>query len=164
MTQEDKELLLKDLCARLPYGVHVLVKDTFKYSTVPFNNTYLKASDIPALIDSISLDERYNKKDKRFNKIIKEHKDFLEFKPCLFPFSSITKEQKEELNEKFNVQFSGNSIYSIHYHSEGCWDTDLELDLQDWLWFINWCYKNHVDINGLIEKGLAIDATGLNIY
>lgn len=24
MTQEDKELLLKDLCARLPYGVKVL--------------------------------------------------------------------------------------------------------------------------------------------
>lgn len=26
MTQEDKELLLKDLCARLPYGVKILHK------------------------------------------------------------------------------------------------------------------------------------------
>ena len=26
MTQEDKQLLLKDLCARLPYGVMALVK------------------------------------------------------------------------------------------------------------------------------------------
>ena len=27
MTQEDKELLLKDLCAKLPYGVRVLLSD-----------------------------------------------------------------------------------------------------------------------------------------
>lgn len=27
MTQEDKELLLKDLCTRLPYGVKIQVKD-----------------------------------------------------------------------------------------------------------------------------------------
>lgn len=29
---------------------------------------------------------------------------------------------------------------------------------------LNWFYKNHFDINGLIPMGLAIDATGLNIY
>ena len=29
---------------------------------------------------------------------------------------------------------------------------------------LEWFYKNHFDINGLIEKGLAIDATNLNIY
>lgn len=29
---------------------------------------------------------------------------------------------------------------------------------------IIWLNKNHFDYNGLIEKGLAIDATGLNIY
>ena len=33
MTQEEKELLLKDLCARLPYGVKakVLVEDILRY-------------------------------------------------------------------------------------------------------------------------------------
>ena len=30
--------------------------------------------------------------------------------------------------------------------------------------FYEWCYKNHIDFRGLIEKGLAIDATGLDIY
>lgn len=38
MTQEEtqaiKELVFKDICARLPYGVHILVHDAFKYSTV----------------------------------------------------------------------------------------------------------------------------------
>ena len=52
----------------------------------------------------------------------------------------------------------------IHYHSQGYWDTDLEVDFQDWLWLINWLNKNHFDYHGLIEKGLALDATGLNIY
>jgi hypothetical protein len=29
---------------------------------------------------------------------------------------------------------------------------------------IDWLNENHFDYRGLIEKGLAIDATGLNIY
>jgi hypothetical protein len=37
------------------------------------------------------------------------------------------------------------------------------------IWFdsvgsIDWLNKNHFDYRGLIEKGLAIDATNLNIY
>ena len=30
--------------------------------------------------------------------------------------------------------------------------------------YMEWCYKNHFDINGLLPKGLAIDATNKNIY
>ena len=141
MKQADKELLLKDLCARVPYGVKV------QY----MNNIFV--------IDYVSSYEEV-KLDIPDNWTI----GVSEVKPYLFPFSSITDEQKSELNKKFTVQFSGNNVYSIHYHSEGYWDTDLELDLQDWLWFLNWCYKNHFDVNNLIEKGLALDATGLNIY
>lgn len=144
MTQEDKELLLKDLCARLPYGVKINENIQGDFTVIGLTT------------------------ERVFTTCETEgcHNDFpIEcIKPYLFPFSSMTKGQKEELNKKFNVQFSGNDIYSIHYHSEGYWDTDLELDLQDWLWFINWCYKNHFDICGLIPMGLAIDATGLNIY
>ena len=32
MTQEDKELLLKDLCARLPYGVKIQIPELFRPS------------------------------------------------------------------------------------------------------------------------------------
>ena len=142
MTEEEKkDLLFRDLCARVPYGVKV------QY----MNNIFV--------IDYVSSYEEV-KLDIPDNWTV----GVSEVKPYLFPFSSITDEQKSELNKKFNVQFSGNDIYSIHYHSEGYWDTDLELDLQDWLWFINWCYVNHFDVNKLIEKELAVDATGLNIY
>lgn len=147
MTQEDKQLLLKDLCARLPYNVicQVEFKEDGKYNSKDM------------LLSGIFTDEAYftTKGGSVYSN---------EYKPYLFPLSSMTEGQKEELNKKFNVQFLGNTIYSIHYHSEGCWDTNLELDLRDWLWFINWCYKNHFDICGLIPMGLAIDATGLNIY
>lgn len=34
MTQEDKELLLKDLCARLPYGVKINIKDDYSHKMV----------------------------------------------------------------------------------------------------------------------------------
>lgn len=142
MTQEHKQLLLKDLCARLPYGVYVLVHDTFEYSTVPFEKVYLKSSDISSLIDSISLNERYNSKDKRFNRIIKERKDFLEFKPYLFPLSSMTEEQEKECQQ---------IKYSYHY------DDDSFV-------LFDWYNKNHFDYRGLIPMGLAIDATDLNIY
>lgn len=144
MKQEDKELLLKDLCARLPYGVKINESIQGDFTVIGLTT------------------------ERVFTTCETEgcHNDFpIEcIKPYLFPLSSMSNEQREELNKKFNVQLLGNTIYSIHYHSSGYWDNDLELDLQDWLWFINWCYKNHFDINNLIEKGLAINATGLNVY
>ena len=151
MTQKYKELLIQDLCARLPYGVKCCIYN-FGEDIVRIKEDVLwsvQGDNILTLKSYVEKGEAYM---------------YHQIRPYLFPLSSMSEKQKEELNKKFNVQFLGNTIYSIHYHSEGCWDTDLELDLQDWLWFINWCYKNHFDICGLIEKGLAIDATGLDIY
>lgn len=58
-----------------------------------------------------------------------------EFKPCLLPLSSMTEEQDKEF---MNIQ--------IGYPS------------------VDWFDKNQFDYRGLIPMGLAIDATGLNIY
>lgn len=155
MTKEEKELLLKDLCARLPYGVYVLVHDTFKYSTVPYENVFLKASDISLLIDSISLNERYNSKDKRFNRIIKERKDYLEYRPCLFPMSSMTEEQKKEYN------LLCDRVTTYHYENGNIVE---DIELRDNWKSIDYLNANHFDYRGLIEKGLATDATGSLIY
>ena len=157
MTKEEKELLLKDLCARLPYGVYVQVHDTFKYSTVPYENVFLKASDISLLIDSISLNERYNSKDKRFNRIIKERKDFLEYKPLLFPLSSMTEEQKNTFSGKV-------SILNAFIDGSICLSEDEELTPEDIIELFDFLNKNHFDYRGLIEKGLAEDATGSLTY
>ena len=65
-------------------------------------------------------------------------------KPYLFPLSSMTEEQKQE----------------YQYITER-WMYDTSYSISD---SIDWLNKNHFDYRGLIEKELAIDATGLNIY
>ena len=118
MTQEDKELLLKDLCARLPYGVKV-------------NN------EIQGDFVIYGICENYI-----FARTTTSHADFRieNIKPYLFPLSSMTEEQNKEW------LYTLSSDYHITY------DT------------VDWCNKNHFDYHCLIEKGLAIDVTGLNIY
>ena len=75
MTQEHKELLLKDLCSRLPYGVKISV-----------NNNIESLQGINVLDNVV------------------EYGSFLssnieEVKPYLFPLSSMTEEQEEEYND-----------------------------------------------------------------
>ena len=147
MNKEDKDFLLKDLCARLLYSVKIEI-------------TYSK--DSGSSLRARLCCEGINTLDTNILWLFQQSEVYI--KPYLFPLSSMTEEQKKELDKKFNViDIYGNNIL-IHYHSQGYWDTDLEVDFQDWLWLINWLNKNHFDYHGLIKKGLALDATGLNIY
>ena len=127
MTQEDKELLLKDLCARLPYNVicQVEFKENGKYNSIVM------------LLSGIFTDEAYftTKGGSIYSN---------EYKPYLFPMSSMTDYQKSD------YQFITER-----------WMNDPSHSISD---SIDWLNKNHFDYRGLIEKGLAIDATGLNIY
>ena len=122
MTQEDKDLLLKDLCARLPYGVKVEI-------------THWRNRD-KGMIDSkifrVPLD---------INKASVLIKPTSDIRPYLFPLSSMTEEQKTELEQIKNNEDAP------YYH-----------DINDFF------LKYHLDNRHLIEKGLAIDATRLNIY
>ena len=88
MTQEDKKLLLKDLCARLPYGVKVKVlnEDILRYDYSSEEGGFIKGIE--------------NVNDGLF--VIECRKDgyvlsYDEFKPYLLHLSSIT-EMLEELN------------------------------------------------------------------
>ena len=131
MKQEEKDLLLKDLCARLPYGVKVLVDnkhwidfDGRTPSKLTFDNSY---------------------------RLLYVGTDLGYVKPYLFPLSSMTEEQKKEFNTqslKLQLQVIDEEIM---YEKA----TEFEVD------FYN---KHHLDWRGLIPMGLAIDATGLNIY
>ena len=129
MTQESKELLLKDLCARLPYGV------CYKHFTWDDERG---EECIAAKIYSINSDgyvkNCYDDETVYINNV----------HPYLFPLSSMTDEQKDE----------------YQYITER-WMYDPTYSISD---SIDWLNKNHFDYRGLIEKGLAIDATGKNIY
>ena len=126
MTREEKDLLLKDLCARLPYGVKGLV--TFNGNIFM---TQIQVED--RTIDGKLYD--------RFAEFQDSWYDNVTIKPYLFPLSSMIEEQIEEYN----------TMYEENRYS---WRENV----------IDWFHKNHFDYRGLIEKGLANDATGKNIY
>ena len=139
MTQEEKALLLKDLCGRLPYGVKV------------------KLGDNPNIFDlkyRIKFAVMYGDSDK-----LEDILDITNIKPYIFPLSSMTDKQREELY-KIGWYLDEDKIYSCFRNYD---DANYKTHI-DSFELINWCYKNNFDINGLIPMGLAIDATGLNIY
>ena len=146
MKQEEKELLIKDLCARLPYRVK---------GTVTYRNGVGKIYNVVKYING----EIYYK----FSEKSGIWYDNIVIKPYLYPLSSMTEEQKEELF--FN--YIHNDIYIddfIDYFLAGELWHDITVGLDMLPGLIDWLNKNHFDYRGLIQKGLAIDATGLNIY
>ena len=157
MKQEDKDILLKDLCERLPYGVKVLCLRDFNHKW--YNLEMVDIGDNEVYITSNDTGEYTNR-----------YSEIEEVRPYLFPMSSMTKEQKEEyysLADDITIKPGKGSYFGIKIHCiklgisnnphEGLWDW-IALDAIDWL------NKNHFDYRGLIEKGLAIDCTNLNIY
>ena len=138
-----KELLIKDLSSRLPYGVKIELI-WWGMGEGAYTNTTLEPDHIEQLL--------------------KDEDGDIEIKPYLFPLSSMTEEQKKEISKRYNLHTYYGLYIEITNHSEGYWDDDNSCNLQDYLWLVDWFNKNHFDYRGLIEKGLAIDATGLNIY
>ena len=76
MSKEEKELLLKDLCSRLPYGVKV------QYMNKIFDIDY-----ISPMYGEVKLDTSGNWTI-----------DVSEVNPYLFPLSNMTEKQKKEYN------------------------------------------------------------------
>ena len=135
MTQTEKELLFKDLCARLPYGVKAYIKNWSKLDIKYYEGVYTVES-----IDT-SLNTIFADSERSPVEVIVGHDDY-EIKPYLFPMSSMTEEQYKEYLE---LEHSGNMEH-------------LSIPALDWL------NKNNFDYRGLIPMDLAIDATGLDIY
>ena len=135
MTQEDKELLLKDLCARLPYGVKIQVP--YEDGSGYFDETVWEVNnDGPFHVNGWGIEYEY-------------------VKPYLFPLSSMTEKQEREYNMLRDF------VYTHHYEYE---DIVEDVGLYDNWGSIDYLNAHHFDYRGLIEKGLAIDATGLGIY
>lgn len=146
MTHEQNELLLQDLCARLPYKVMLNCDNT--------NDEELWA------IDSIGL--------------INHGYYINEVKPYLFPLSSMTEKQKKDLLLT-TVGKEGLKLFSVtkdgivsndkeeQYLENFCFN-NINFSNENIEAYIDWLNKNHFDYRGLIEKSLALDATNLGIY
>lgn len=115
------------MCARLPYGVKVDCTDgVVQLESVDFE----LGSDKPVFWHN-GIGTNLTIEDDNI-------------KPYLFPLSSMTEEQKKEL-QSLMVHDS----YGILYHTIESFD---------------YLYKNKIDFRGLIPMDLAIDATDKNIY
>lgn len=105
MTKEDKQLLLIDLCARLPYGVKCQMEDKLIIDYSPFYDC--------------TLTERYIE-------LFRYHKDFY-IKPYLRPLSSMTEEEKKEFIDA--VTWEANRKFYI----DECEDITFYQEKYDWL-------------------------------
>ena len=99
MTQEQKDILLKDLSARLPYGVKGRV------SSRDCNN---RECEFVATINGKLYD--------RFGVAQESWYDNVTIKPYLFPISSMTEEQKLEYYGTFSL--SGDISGSIDFYNK----------------------------------------------
>lgn len=156
MTQEDKELLLKDLCARLPYAVTVEHKSGFRGTLHDVVVYHIYAED-DSVKDYVCTTNFFGEDDYIYIEY---------FKPYLLPMSSMTEMQLDKLKEITGLKYERNILELVEW-------TDTHKTLEFWLEEVpqykvievfDWLNKNHFDYRGLIEKGLAIDATGKNIY
>ena len=170
MTQEEykslKELLLKDLCARLPYGVIGKCEIDASYDT-PFETklqTHKFDAEVYGILEEGLLFVTPLIEDQDVQELANEEVsngiDILDFKPYLFPLSSMTEEQKEELKQE-HIKDEKLYVKCLTMTSKGDNSMRGKVIIH---YAMDWCNKNHFDYRGLIEKGLAIDATELNIY
>lgn len=150
---KQEELLLIDLCGRSYYKVKV----SAIYDDEEYEGTLcaIYPEDNRIIIDNLNKPCHYpNQTCGGF--IIDEHK----VKPYLFPLSSMTEEQREEF---LNIQTEERQILlnALIEYKYGKYDkTPIIAPYKQ----IEWLNKNHFDYRGLIERGLAIDCTNLNIY
>lgn len=135
MEQNLKELLLKDLCARLPYGVKIELTPVTKGKCVTLTLMILRDYFI---FDNVN------------------------YLPYLRPMSSMTEEEKEEMHNLLSPE--GTAIYknegiAIPLNHCGDW---VSYEFMNRI--IDYLNAHHFDYRGLIDKNLALDCTGLHIY
>lgn len=131
MTPKDRELVLKDISARLPYGV-VLDIDTTDWKA-PQGHIKIKVEGYGIIFKDMSL-------------IINGCYYGDNYKPYLRPMSSITNEEKKEIKPFFSElrEETGRRVLVVRQN---------EMPLyQDYL------NAHFLDYRGLIPKGLALEA------
>ena len=138
MTKEDKELLLRDLCARLPYRPIIHVED-YTNDEKLLDMYDWNLLDVVYFQDKLELSIEPNWDNYRTVKL--GYRNYI-IKPYLRPMSSMT---VEEGMEYYGLCHSEEDSYSHLYY----YDTMESID---------WLNAHHFDYRGLIEMGLAIEA------
>ena len=128
MTPNEKALILKELCARLPYGIYVEMYSFSEKRSVKLESIDISDDDYLIINETWWLKDEYPK-------------------PFLRPMSSMTEKEKEEY-KSFSYLVEMNNL--PNYKADMI-EVDICYELVDWF------HINNFDYRGLIEKGLAIN-------
>lgn len=144
MTKEDKELLIQDLCARLPYNVMLYIRyyDLQGSGGLDERNVELTYGNIGYCID-------------------RSH--WVDVKPYLRSMSSMTEEEFTKLKKYSGLIYDQLDLASFQNGTYKCLDFYLnEVPSYVVILVFDWLNRNHFDYRGLIERGLAIEVTEEN--
>lgn len=135
MTQGEKELLFKDLCARLPY-------DDYKVQIKEEEDDVPRISKlVPSYIDDI------------------KYCTIASIKVYLRPMSSMTEKELDELRNYTGLLYDNLDLASFQNRSYKCLDFYLsEIPADVVIKVFDWLHMHHFDYRGLIEQSLALEA------
>lgn len=135
MTQENKKLLLKDLCARLPYHPQIKIyNDSWEGCQIGEFDNNLYWHHVEAFVY-----------------------DRIEIEPYLRPMLSMTGDEMREIEQMNNNSIQHIDTIGVRFHA--FYDTCYN-EMYDLFDYLN---AHHFDYRGLIEKGLALEAPS-NMY
>lgn len=167
MTQEEKQLMLITLCDMLPYGVVCKISYTF-------NNETTNWEDVESTCDDIITKINFDTKEV-FSDWLSEYSSIDDVKPYLRPMSSMT---EEDLRDFAKIKYKNNALWEIvEFPNMGCYKGFINVRCMNknkgdtWIFQVNtrtpletyygidWLNEHHFDYRGLIEKGLALEAS-----
>jgi hypothetical protein len=121
MREEDKILLLKDLSARLTYGVKAYVKNWSKLDRKYYEGIYTVESTHPSLNTVLAYSDKFSVE------VILGYPDDYDIKPYLFPMSEMTEEQYNQY-VKYSAIESIDWLNKNHFDYRGLIEKDLAID------------------------------------
>lgn len=146
-----EEILLREFSKRLPYGVKVFIENAEIYGDKSIQR-----------VDGV-----WNCPDEGWQIDCEEiSTPLLNVKPYLFPISSMTDSQCSKLFEILGI--NEDKVSSEYIKINDClgikFFSEFGIDIEKLDKAFDYLYSQHIDFSGLIEKGIVLDATGLNIY
>lgn len=157
MTEQEKKIMMIDLCARLSHGVKGMVKTT--------DGNGQEITD-DGVINSVFIDEYCN----AYICIEGAEYELEDVKPYIRPILTMTEEEFWELKELgVSLPSTFKEYYGqMQYHSNGAEWAVIDVEIEDIVKYVNYLYAHHFDVphwiesekkyKSMIEMGLALPA------
>ena len=157
MTNEEKQLLLEDLSARLPYGVKIFHEITNESGNTHTYDGYIfyELSNDGQHITLLNYDDKHG--------VCEVDVEFGTFKPYLRSLSSMTNEEFDKLKEYSELKYDQLDLTSFQNGTYKCLDFYLnEVPNDVVIRVFDWLNKYHFDYRNLIQRDLAIEVSEEN--